>query len=198
MNPIELFVKSNDAHSPAGLFFCEKCRLVARSLQAAQQCCTNYVCSSCGTDTGGQSFTKCDACRLEDDKKLEQARFAAAEKVSAKNYDGWVYLDGTGNEGFSESIDSFLDWWSDETSDAPPAYVWACKPTAFAKIDIGDLIETIEEAGWPDFDGHYSLKGLADLDVALKKFNAANADIKSFEPDISKAVTLAVGHYYPV
>lgn len=186
MNATELFLKDG---KDAGIFFCEKCRQVAASQYLADRCCKEYLCSKCGNATGGRIWLVCDACRAADESAKERERFEKAEKLTA--WDGWVYLEGTGREGYSESLSDFYDNWGDNHDEGgePPKYVWACQPRKIVKAHLDDILEPMMDDAYEDFDPE-TLNGLDELQAALDKFNAANKGAISYEIDYSKAVLL--------
>lgn len=185
MNAIELF--HADAKS-AGVFYCAKCRYVARSKDDADKCCEPTKCRYCGKPSGRQHWLCCDACQKINDEKKESERFQKAKKVT--EWDGWVYLDGTGRDGFSESVAEFRENWEDDHEcDELPEYVWACKQNHFAVADVSDITERIADNAYEDFEPD-DLNGLDELKSAIEKFNEANKDIVSYEPDYNIAVLL--------
>lgn len=186
MNATELYLKDGKS---AGVFYCEKCRHVAGSQILADQCCKNYLCSRCGNDVGSRSWLICETCRHAADVEKELDRFNRAEKLTA--WDGWVFLEGTGHDGFSESLSEFCDYWSDEYGEGAklPEYVWACKVNHFVRATIDDIIGGMESEAPDDFDFD-SLEGLHELESALEKFNQENSDVCSYSPDYSKAILL--------
>ena len=186
MNAIELYLEHGKS---AGIFYCEKCRQVAGSQVLAEQCCQNYLCSKCGKDVGSRSWLVCDACRAADETAKERERFEKAEKLTA--WDGWVYLEGTGNNGYSESLSDFYDRWADANGEDAdlPEYVWACKSEQFVTVDFDGIMENIEENGYEDFDSR-TLNGLEELKAAIKQFEAANAGVLSYSPDFTKAILI--------
>ena len=188
MNATELYLKEGKS---AGVFYCEKCRNVAGSQHLAEQCCKNYLCSKCGKDTGSRSWLVCDACRAADEVAKERARFEKAEKLSA--WDGLVYLEGTGRDGFSDSLSDFYDNWADDHDEGGelPKYVWACKANHFVNAAVSDITERMCDYAYEDFDPE-TLDGLDELKSALQKFNEANAAVCSYGPDYSKAILLNV------
>ena len=188
MNATELFLEDGNS---SGVFFCGKCRCVARSKPQAEQCCQNYQCVKCGKDTGGRSWLVCEPCREDEESKKEADRFEAAKKVTATEWAGWVYLDGTGNDGYSASVEDFWEVWGYDhaESDENPKYVWACKAIHFASADISDIIDRIVDNAYEDFDPD-DLNGLDELKKAIEKFNNDNRDIVSYQPDYSTVVLL--------
>src|ERR1035437_5132003 len=107
MNAIELFLGGGKS---AGIYFCEKCRNVARTPQDAEQCCQNYKCDKCGKDVGKQYRTRCDACDALANVVKERERFDKAEKVFLDNCNSWVFCEGLGHkDGFFQSIEDMFD-----------------------------------------------------------------------------------------
>lgn len=182
MNATELYLKEGKS---AGIFYCEKCRCVAGSQHLAEQCCQNYLCSSCGKDVGSRSWLVCDECRDAKEVALEQSRFDKAEKLTT--WSGYVFHDGN----FSDGISDFYDSWADDHDEGGelPKYVWACKPDQFVTVDFDLIMEQIEQNGFEDFDAE-TLNGLDELKAALKNFEDANSEVVSYSPDYSKAVLL--------
>lgn len=186
MNATELYLKEGKS---AGIFYCEKCLCVAGSQHLAEQCCKNYLCSKCGKDVGSRSWLVCDACRSAAEVEKERERFDKAEKLTT--WDGWVFLEGIGREGFSESLSDFYDNWADEHDEGGelPKYVWACEANHFVRADVSDITWAMEGEAYEDFDFD-TLEGLDELKAALAKFNEANSAVCSYQPDYSKAILL--------
>ena len=178
MNATELFLKTG---KPAGIFFCEKCRLVAATQERAGQCCQNYKCSKCGKDTGSRSWLICDACRDAESAAKERDRFEKAEKLT--KWDGWV----CNGDDFYESIEDMLD-----VLDEAPEYVWACKADHFVRAEVSDIIDRMDDDAYEDWYPE-TLNGLEELKAALNKFNEANKDVCSYTPDYTKAVLINAG-----
>lgn len=177
MNATELFLKDGRT---AGVFYCEKCRVVARTKDDADQCCVPYICKTCGKETGRRFYTICDTCVTAKHAKEERERFDKAEKLT--EWSGWVVC----GDDFYESVSDMLDMVDHEEL---PQYVWACKSRQFVKVDICSILEGIGEDGYEDFDPD-TLDGIPALDTALKAFEDANATVLSYEPDYTKAVLI--------
>jgi len=88
-------------------------------------------------------------------------------------------------------VEAFWDNWECEADDddEKPKYVWACKKNFFAVADVSDITERIADNGYEDFDPD-DLNGLDDLKAAIEKFNEANKDVVSYEPDYGVAILL--------
>lgn len=187
MNAIELYHQDGKS---AGIFYCSSCRHVKRTEGEANECCTPTKCRYCGKESGRQHYLACESCDRANQAKKEEERFEKARKLT--EWDGWVYLDGTGNNGYSESISDFWDNWESDhdEADEKPAYVWACKENHFAVVDISYITDRIDDDAYEDFNTD-GLKGLEELKAAIEKFNEANKDVVSYEPDYGIAILLA-------
>ena len=185
MNATELFLKEGKS---AGVFYCEKCRFIHRTSAEADQCCQPYKCDKCGKEIE-RYRTRCNACRNAADEEVERVRFEKAEKLTA--WDGWVFSEGIGRDGYSHSLSDFYDNWADEHDEGgvPPKYVWACKATHFVRADVSDITERMADDAYEDWEPD-TLNGLVELKAALDKFNEVNADVCSYRPDYTKAILL--------
>ncbi len=186
MNATELFLRDG---TPANVWFCGKCHLVKVSSEQAEQCCEPYKCKYCGKESGRQYLMVCRPCEEENNLKTEAERFDKAEKVTS--WDGWIFHEGTGNDGYSVSVQEFLEDWKDSAAegDELPKYVWACKPNYFVRAQVGDIMERLADDAYDDFDED-DLNGLDDLKAAIERFNEANKGICSYAPDYKTAVLL--------
>lgn len=187
MNAQELYHHDG---KPASVSYCSACRRVHRTKDQADECCTPQKCQYCGLETGRPHYTACNSCDQINRSKKEADRFDKAEKKT--EWDGWVYLEGTGKEGYSESIADFWENWESDhdEGDAKPTYVWACAEIHFAVAEIHHITDYITDQAYDDFDSN-DLNGIPDLEAALAKFNEANKDLVSYLPDYSVAVLLS-------
>lgn len=186
MNAIELYHQDGKS---TGVFYCTQCRCVKRTKEEADKCCEPTKCQYCGKESGRQHYLACESCDRANQAKKEADRFEKAEKKT--EWGGWVYLEGTGRDGYSESLSDFWDNWESDhdEGDEKPAYVWACKKNHFAVADVSDITERIADNGYEDFDAD-DLNGLEELKAAIEKFNEANKDVVSYEPDYGVAILL--------
>lgn len=186
MNAIELYHQDGKS---TGVFYCTQCRCVKRTKEEADKCCEPTKCQYCGKESGRQHYLACESCDRANQAKKEADRFEKAEKKT--EWGGWVYLEGTGRDGYSESLSDFWDNWESDhdEGDEKPAYVWACKKNHFAVADVSDITERIADDGYEDFDAD-DLNGLEELKAAIEKFNEANKDVVSYEPDYGVAILL--------
>jgi hypothetical protein len=67
--------------------------------------------------------------------------------------------------------------------------VWSCKKNHFAVADVSDITERICDNAYEGFDPD-DLNGLDELKAAIEKFNDANKDVVSYEPDYGLAILL--------
>jgi hypothetical protein len=190
MNATNLLLPDGTA---SHVWFCEKCRIVKSNQAEAEACCRPAICEVCGQEMKKTHYWhKCDKCRNVEFEakhiKDEAARYSKAEKVA--KFDGWVYCDGFDNHngGFFESLQELIDFCQDEEEDMPE-YCWACNAIAFVHIEISDILQSIEENGYEDFDAD-DCTGLDALKVAVKTFNEANLSILKYEPNYDLAVVL--------
>lgn len=186
MNATELYLKDGRF---AGIFYCSECHLVKLTKDQADRCCEPTKCQYCGKESGRKHYLACESCERANQLKKEAERFDKAEKLT--QWDGWVFLEGTGRDGHYESLSDFWDNWELEhyEADEKPKYVWTCKKIHFAVADVSDITERIADNGYEDFDTD-DLNGLDDLKAAIEKFNEANKDVVSYEPDYKRAVIL--------
>lgn len=121
---------------------------------------------------------------------LEIDRFNRARKISASEYSDWVYRDGAGNNGFAESWEDWMESWRfKHGEEEPPKYVWACNSVHFAFTDLETITEPILDRAPEDYDER-DLFGIPELEAAIERFNEANRDVVSYEPDYTRAVLL--------
>jgi hypothetical protein len=177
MNAIELF--HSDGKS-AGVFYCEKCRIVARTKELAEQCCRPNICA-CGKECE-KYWTKCKECIDRERDAKEQAQFEAAKKIQAKDYNGFLSRDGFGSDGYA-SIDDMLD------DPDCPEWAWATKEVRFAYGSVDDITSPISERSYPDFEVS-DLHGIPELEAAIEKFNEANKDQICYQEDRTRVVIL--------
>lgn len=184
MNAIELFHHDGRA---AGVFACGKCRTVWGAQPQAEQCCAPYHCQTCGVEVPRYN-TSCSACFAAEQNRIDRTRFHNAEKV--ESWDGWIYCEGFGRDGFSQSIGELLEECEDEGKELPE-YAWTCTPNAFVEVSIGDIKEQIidSEFCYEDFDPD-DLNGIEELAAAISVFNEANAGVLTYSPNFKKAVLI--------
>lgn len=185
MNSIELYTKEGKA---TGVWFCanEGCKLVYRTKDQADQCCGPRKCE-CGNEIT-RYYTKCGDCRIRYEATRELERFNTAEKVARADYDGFVYYEGTGNDGYHQCLEDFIDECESEGI-ALPHYVWSCTPIQFVHIAFDDVSSHIADHAYEDFDAN-QLNGMDELKAAFEAFNKANESNLSYEINFKKAVLI--------
>lgn len=183
MNAKELFLPDGGS---AGIYFCEACRLTAANQEIAEQCCKPYKCKHCGAECQ-KYWTVCAACSAKEECEKERARFEAAEKVT--EWDGWIYSEGHGNDGFAQCVEDLFESAEFEFASEIPEYVWTCEPVQFVCVSFDNIKQEIEEneSAYEDFDAD-DLHGLAKLEKAIDAFNEANADKISYRPNLKRAL----------
>lgn len=180
MNATELFHADG---KPSGVFYCSKCRRTAPSEHLATRCCEPTICA-CGIVCEDLWHVTCRQCQVKKEVEREAQRFEKAEKVT--QWDGFVYCEGCGNEGYCENVSVMIEDLENNDLEVP-AYVWTCLPRRFAVIDVADIVERICEDGYDDFDSG-DLSGLEELKAAIEVFNNANTRLVCYEPDYTKAL----------
>jgi hypothetical protein len=179
MNAIELYHSNG---KPCGIYHCEKCSVVHRTKQLADECCLPRVCD-CGAECP-QPYTVCDECRRKKDIARERSRFDAAEKV--KEWSGPVCAPHS--DRYGRNLDELLELLDYDESD-PPEYVWTCSERPVCHLDYGSIIEGATSDAYEDFDPD-SLHGEKELTEALEKFNALNKENVVWEPNYKVALVL--------
>ncbi len=144
------------------------------------------MCETCGVAPVKQHYSKCDSCCEKALRQKEAERFEAAEKVTA--WHGWVYYEGFGRDGYSESIDELLEEIKDEGADMP-SYVYTCDPAQFVNASISDITERIIDQAWEDFEVS-DLKGLDALKKAIDEFNEANSGLVVYNENQNRALLI--------
>jgi len=178
MKAKQLFLQDG---TETGVWFCEACRNVARSKDAAEECCSVRVCETCGKPVDRKYWVECDACLREAARAKEAERFEKAMKVSDTEYRGWVT---DGDEGFWPDVGEYLESLDGEE---PAAYLWACQPRRFVRVNTDNILEHICEDGFDDFDSN-DLNGWTEFEAAIKAFEEANKDTVVYEADYALAV----------
>jgi len=149
----------------------------------AERCCAPPACQQCGAVHDRKHRLFCGPCEVAREAAREARRFAAAEHIPASDYDGPVYWDGTGNDGYSPSVADLLDWFADEETE-PPAYVWACS-VRHPSLDADDLLEHALDDHHEDCD----LDAVDELRAFVARWNAQQTD-ETWDVDVTCAVLL--------
>lgn len=203
MNATELFKADG---KPAGVFFCEQCRIVKRTQEEAEKCCRPAICA-CGTEIKELHYSDCHACRqlryaLEDEER-ERNRFEKATKIPEAEYEGPVLCERVNyNDGYFRDTGELHDMLSDEDllSDMtegfpedfiPPLYAWACHVDPICHLDLHTVLENACQEEPENWDSR-RLKGTDDLKKALETFNDLNKEEVVWTPNYKLAVLLDI------
>ena len=178
MNAKELFLVDGKF---AGVYYCEKCKVVGHTKEMADDCCVPGKCKECGVEIE-RHYILCDACieKREFHKQVEM--FTKAEKVT--DWVGGVFH----GEDYYDSISYLLDH-ADPVD--MPDYVYASKSEPFVFLGIHKALEFAidQDNAYEDFDETY-LHGVDELKAALVAFNKANESHVAYLPDYTKAIII--------
>lgn len=181
MDAIELFHQDGKS---AGIYYCEKCRLVYNGKHQAAQCCAPVVCE-CGTEIEDRYYRQCRKCRHVAHLKRERELFEKAEKLTEWN--GPVLLPDS--DRYYASIQDYMDDAFD--GEVPQhEYVWACDSRPICVLDLYRIIENATDDAPEEFDPD-DLEGRTDLEAAIDRFNDLNKGVVMWESDHKTAVVLA-------
>lgn len=188
MNPINLLLPDG---TPSKVWACGQCKITRADQEHAEKCCTLVPCKVCRSPTDKKfratCFTEtCDACRTAEGQRKDAERLAKAEKLEA--WDGWVYAGHGPNDGFFEDVGAYVDWLVDEAEDSDdwPDWVYAAKSRPGCVLDIGRILENACDDGYEDMDE--DLRGVKELEAAIKAFNEANEGVIVYGADYKRAV----------
>lgn len=186
MNPIELFHADGRA---AGIWYCEKCRIVAKEKAIAEACCVPLICS-CGSPAEPH-WTTCVQCRNRKSEEAERKRFEAAEKLTPDQWDGPILIDSDGDD-YRDNVQDYISDSEDgfDTDGNPiPEYVWTCDEIPFVTVDIEDVDRTYDGKSPSEFC-YDDLKGREELKISLEAYNNANKNAVCWEPNFKRCVVL--------
>lgn len=187
MNATELHLADG---RPAGIFFCQECRLVRRTRPEAENCCRPAVCA-CGATIAEKYWITCPECRRAKEAQKAADRFAKARKITPAEVEGMIYCDHLGiNNGYFHSVDELLEECELEDLPAPP-YAWACIGTPIFRSDIFDsILEHAYDEAYEEWA--YDGAGAEDLQAAILRFVQANDEPGNYywNPDFSTAILL--------
>jgi len=179
MQAQELFLASGKS---AGVFYCTSCKVVRKTHEEAEDCCSPCKCQQCGVETEHYN-TICKACQRKKERAAEVARFEKAEKLTS--FDGWLFY----GDKYYETMCDLLDDIDDDAD--IPEYVWATTVCHFVRLEIGAVEELSVDvdSAYEDFDS--APDGLDELKTSIEAFNKANAHHISYMVDYSKAVLVS-------
>ena len=133
-----------DGETDVAAWQCRTCETIFPSDygDAANNCCPKRCAGDDCETVVERHRLCCPPCLKRHEAAVERERFEKAEKVAAKDYEGWVYSDVDPThygEGYYAGIEE-LDQHCESRGIAMPAYVWACdKTVAHSRAD--DVIE---------------------------------------------------------
>lgn len=184
MNATELYLK--DGRS-AGIWYCEKCRIVSKDKETAEKCCAPWHCKTCGEECERYRML-CRECRDAEANEQWHQMLAEAEEIPSDEYDGPWYYEGYGDDGFLWD-DSRLFEECEENGEQPPEFVFCCNANVFT-VDVRDIIEDAEaHLEIDNCDGYApDYNGLDEFKAACQKFTEANKHIKTYWPDSKRKV----------
>jgi hypothetical protein len=174
--PLPLFTMRADGIREEKCFACGECGTVTKTKEIAEQCCKQTYCT-CGAETP-QYMTLCSHCR---DKKM----WDAAEEI--EEWDGPVFDES--REKWFESFDEALEYYEEieeEDDGSAPEFLQPCNKTPFPGIDTESVLETLTENMFEDAYDH--LKGIEELEAAVKIFNEKNKSLVSWYADSKKKI----------
>ena len=182
MSAVELYKQDG---KPAGVYFCEACRIVYAKKEDAEWCHGERLCVCGKKITRGYRQRTCSDCDSkawkEKERLKESERFVAAKKITEEEYQGdHVYCGDQYYDSVEDAIDQFLEGQE-------PEYVWACRTHGLPKVDLEDVTTNLMDNMWDDADTS-DLNGLDELEAALDAFNKANESIQLWEPDYTTAI----------
>lgn len=177
----------------SGIWQCLVCRAGWSDAVHAADCCSCMYCHR-PLDAKrhyGPGLDSHPACKADREAADRRRREAAAGKVDA--WDGWVYSEDGGGEqdGYFDSLDSFMDDWEADHDPgeraARPEHVWACDEEPFPGLDLDDIVENLaERMGFEDAESN--IDGKDALGEAIAAFNEANKRNVSYQRRLDRMV----------
>jgi hypothetical protein len=150
----------------------------------------------------------CELKRLESKEQIPDPEYTtkkldAAEKIAAKDWDGWIFDESI--DKYFESFDELLEhyegnWAGDPLVGSPdqltsedeediPNWAWATKMKALKINDAIDLIEDkIENLDAGEVYEATDFEGDFELQLAIDTFNNLNQTKIVYSPDYTKAI----------
>lgn len=151
----------------------------------AKRCC-NRICD-CGTLVEMRTLLYCNACRAKHEVEREQVRYKHAKKVSPLEYNGWIFADGYGDDGYFTSCEHLRDHcriWGKQL----PTYVWTCNALEFA-MDADCIIDQALDEHHEDASDNISDAARGALQYMLDAWTEKQG-IKSYFTDHDVAVVI--------
>jgi len=177
--------------TPTQVWFCTTCRIVHRTQQSAESCCTPVLCETCQQPVAEKHWTKCRTCRDTAIAAKEADRFEKAAKIPDTEYDGWVYLKGDFFDCVESLVEHLESQHDGEDPCSLPLYCWAC--TSEKVIDGSSLMHRLLDGieAWDEFDPTKDLDGIPALQIALEAFAEINKEVVTYNPDFTRAITIS-------
>lgn len=116
------------------------------------------------------------------------------DETIVEDYNGPVYLDGYGNNGYCRDLEELVDELEcDHAESEWPDFAYCCTVIPF---NVTTSAEEIGEQCCEDMyeDAYDNLKGLEDLQKALDAFQLANKHMESWDMDYSRKIRLPKNH----
>ncbi|WP_020476219.1 hypothetical protein [Zavarzinella formosa] len=168
----------------ASFFVCTTCKRSHLEKANAEKCCEPSKCKACDVEVR-HYYLYCE-------RHAEGRRLLKAGIVTESPCD-WVYDENGGGcqEGYFDSLESFLDWYADEADEETnrPLYVYACKENRWSGIDLGNVLSS-------ELDDHHEDAGDCLVDDKelwdfIKAWNAKQT-LVSFDVDYTKVIPIDV------
>lgn len=186
MNAFELY---NENGKPVGIFACGKCRMLTigggmkNTRESAEQCCQPVLCE-CGAEVA-QHRTACQPCINR--KDAERTAKVLADAAEVEQWDGFVYLDGYGRDGFAEDIGVLTEEINDEEPEPRPQWAFLCVPEQ-QTICLETVIENLCADGYEEMSERLDT---TELESAIAKFHADNAkELQVWRPDFKRKIRI--------
>lgn len=149
--------------------------------------CCNRVCE-CGTPVEAQCYLYCEACRNKHEVEREHIRYKHAKKISPLEYNGWVFVEGYGNnDGYFASLEVLRDHCRIHRKQLP-AYVWTCLPLEF-EIDADSIIDSALDEHYEDASDNITSVARGALQYMLDAWTEKQG-IKTYTVDDDVAVVI--------
>jgi len=155
-NKLILNLKEDEIACPEckGLSFVLTQREKSAYIEKCRTCHTGklYVCSFCGK-TSNSGYCDCESVQKQREakyKKKEIDAYEKAEKISWKDYKGYLSFDSDETLSSSEDLAGWIGDMLSEGEEAPD-FLWAYEPKQIIDIDLIDVIY------WQAEDGHETM-----------------------------------------
>jgi hypothetical protein len=190
----------------AGIWWCERCRLIRYSEEDALTCCGPRRCKKCDTQYKDRAY-HCDRCWREEETRKAAARWAKATPVPFEQYEGDVFyveeVDGStfGHHegwfyGFEELCDYLDDWrFDNQGEDLPTIHIFGA--AAFKTVlDAERFVENATEEMHEDALAEIPTSAIEEMQTWLDGW-AERHSPTSYNPDYSVKIVDWEAHYTP-